>query len=53
MKITDTKKPVHTTPKGVWEGSRPIEKKRKKNNNTFSASTDLQGNGYPSNKQSK
>lgn len=51
MKITDKKKPVRTIPKGVWESSRPVHGQDK--NESPSASTDLQGNGYPANKQSK
>jgi len=48
MKVTDKKKPVNTIPKGVWESSRPENEKNKN-----SITTDLQGNGYPTNKQSK
>lgn len=48
MKITDKKKPVRTIPNGVWESSRPAP--NKKNQNTASETTDLQGNGYPQNK---
>lgn len=51
MKITDKKKPVNTTPQGVWESSKPVRDKEQ--NNSLTASTDLQGNGYPVNKQSK
>lgn len=53
MKITDKDKPVHTVPKGVWESNHPISEKKDKTNNVFTTSTDLQGNGYPINKQSK
>ena len=49
MKSTDKDKPVKTLPHGVWESSHP-EKKENKNS---SPSTDLQGNGYPLNKQDK
>ena len=49
MKITDKKKPVQTIPKGVWESSNPIKEKEKEN--TSNKTTDLQGNGYPSNKR--
>jgi len=49
MKITEKKKPVQTIPKGVWESSNPIKEKEKEN--TSSKTTDLQGNGYPSNKR--
>lgn len=45
MKITDKKKPVKTIPQGVWEGSRPDPHKKKPG--TATESTDLQGNGYP------
>lgn len=48
MKVTDKKKPVNTIPSGVWESSKPVNDKNKTNN-----TTDLQGNGYPDNKQSK
>ena len=50
MKITDKKKPVNTIPKGVWESSRDNQNKT---NNHSDAATDLQGNGYPSDKKSK
>lgn len=49
MKVTDKKKPVKTIPNGVWESSRPSKSEKDKN----SASVDLQGNGYPMNRQSK
>lgn len=49
MKITEKKKPVQTIPKGVWESSNPVKEKEKEN--TSSKTTDLQGNGYPSNKR--
>lgn len=52
MKITDKKKPVNTIPQGVWEGSNPVEQKNKKQP-ASTPSTDLHGNGYPTNKQSK
>lgn len=48
MKITDKKKPINTIPSGVWEGSKPVNDKDNTNN-----TTDLQGNGYPDNKQDK
>ena len=48
MKVTDKNQPIKTIPKGVWEANRPTENKGKGSN-----TTDLQGNGYPSNKQSK
>ncbi len=51
MKITDKKKPVDTIPQGVWESSRPEPNKTK--NDTLTASTDLQGNGYPVDKHNK
>ena len=50
MKITDKKKPVNTIPKGVWESSRDNQNKT---NNHSDVATDLQGNGYPSDKKSK
>ena len=45
MKSTEKKKPVNTTPKGVWEGSDP--RRRKGETQNPSLTTDLQGNGYP------
>lgn len=48
MKVSDKNKTVNTIPKGVWESSRPENDKNKS-----SITTDLQGNGYPVNKQSK
>lgn len=51
MKVTDKDKQVNAMPKGVWEGSNPARNKEK--TSTTSVSTDLQGNGYPINKQSK
>lgn len=51
MKITDKKKPVHTIPNGVWESSRPAQKKE--NKSSASETTDLQGNGYPKDKVNK
>ena len=50
MKITDKKKPTPTIPSGVWESSRPNKNKDKTTN---SITTDLQGNGYPVDKQGK
>lgn len=47
MKASGKQKSVKTIPKGVWESSRPNDKKGK------SITTDLQGNGYPLNKQGK
>jgi len=46
MKITEKKEPVSTIPKGVWEASRP-ESDKEKGNRESTATTDLQGNGYP------
>ncbi len=51
MKLTDKKKPINTIPKGIWESSDPTHDKDKKQ--TASPSTDLQGNGYPADKQGK
>ena len=48
MKVTDKKKPVNTIPSGVWESSKPVNGKDK-----TTTTTDLQGNGYPANKQNK
>lgn len=53
MKITDKDKPINTLPKGVWESSNPLREKKNNKNNDFTTSTDLQGNGYPTNKQNK
>ncbi len=50
MKITDKKKPIKTIPAGVWESSRPNQNKKK---TVSSSSADMQGNGYPVNKQDK
>lgn len=52
MKITEKKKPVKTIPDGVWESSRPGMYNGKKDNkkNILSKTTDLQGNGYPTNR---
>lgn len=49
MKITEKKKPARTMPEGVWESSNPVKEKAK--NNPYTNTTDLQGNGYPANKQ--
>lgn len=45
MKSVEYKKPVSTIPDGVWESSRPNKQVGKSQKCT--ASTDLQGNGYP------
>lgn len=50
MKITDKKKPINTMPKGLWESTPPV-KKHPKENEPFTKTTDLQGNGYPTNSQ--
>lgn len=48
MKVVESKEPISTIPKGVWESSIPYErnevsqKKHKKE-----ISIDAQGNGYP------
>ncbi len=47
MKESEKKKPVKTIPDGVWESSRPVKTKKDKNDEPFTPSTDLQGNGYP------
>ena len=44
MKITDKKKSIKTVPKGVWESTRPDSGKNK--SDSFTKTTDLQGNGY-------
>lgn len=49
MKQAEKDKPVHTTPKGVWEGSTTLKKEHKtRNEHPREISTDAQGNGYPS-----
>lgn len=45
MKISDKNKPVKTIPKGVWESTRPVNDKENPGQTT--ETTDLQGNGYP------
>lgn len=45
MKKTEKKEPVPTIPQGVWESSRPSRKTEEQN--SFTETTDLQGNGYP------
>lgn len=47
MKFTEKKKPVKTIPDGVWESSRPNGCKKQRQQSPASATTDLQGNGYP------
>lgn len=51
MKETEKKKPIPTIPKGVWESTRPVKEQKKNTKNDSTPSTDLQGNGYPKNKQ--
>ncbi len=41
---------VHALPKGIWESSRPVNSKNKEE---CTPSTDLQGNGYPTENQNK
>lgn len=46
MKAAEKDKPIHTIPKGVWEGG--IVNERKENHkNPNDLTTDSQGNGYP------
>lgn len=48
MKQADYDKPIHTTPKGVWEASTTIKKEHKtKDEHLNEITTDAQGNGYP------
>lgn len=48
MKMAEKDKPIHTTPKGVWEGSTTFEKEHTtKEKHLNEISTDNQGNGYP------
>lgn len=49
MKEASRNKPINTIPNGVWESSRPVTKKSKKEKKN-EITTDLQGNGYPVNK---
>ena len=51
MKEASRNKQINTIPNGVWESSRPITKKSKKEKKN-EITTDLQGNGYPVNKYS-
>ncbi len=56
MKQSESEKPTHTTPKGVWESSTTYKKEHKtKNEHLNEITTDAQGNGYPisSSKQNK
>jgi len=50
MKFSEKKKPVNTVPEGVWESSHTDKKNKTKNKSPLSDTTDMQGNGYPSNK---
>ncbi len=47
METSNKDKSVKTIPKGVWEGTHPDKPEKQ------SIRTDLQGNGYPTDKQSK
>lgn len=49
MKAVEYKKPVSTIPEGVWESSRP--KGKNDPDQQCTQTTDLQGNGYPSDGQ--
>ena len=50
MKQAEKDKPIHTAPKGVWEGSTTLKKEHKtKNEHLNEITTDEQGNGYPVN----
>lgn len=57
MKATEKKKPIHTTPKGAWEGGVVNERADERTEVTSrerlnEITTDSQGNGYPlTNKQ--
>lgn len=56
MKQAKYDKPIHTTPKGVWETSTTLKKEHKpKEEHLNEITTDAQGNGYPinSSKQDK
>ena len=48
MKMAEKDKPIHTTPKGVWESSTTLKKEHKTNAEHLNEiATDNQGNGYP------
>ncbi len=48
MKQAQKDKPIHTTPKGVWESSNTYKKEHKtRNEHLEEITTDAQGNGYP------
>lgn len=48
MKAAEKDKQIHTTPKGVWEGSTTYKKEHKsKSVHLNEITTDSQGNGYP------
>ena len=48
MKAAPKDKPIHTTPKGVWESSTTYKKEHKsKTEHLNEITTDAQGNGYP------
>lgn len=54
MKQAKYDKPIHTTPKGVWEASTTQKKKHKtKNEHLNEITTDAQGNGYPISKSNQ
>lgn len=44
----DKNQGIHTIPEGIWEGSRPAGKEE---GNKCTVTTDLQGNGYPTEKK--
>jgi len=50
MKETEKKKTINTMPKGIWEAGRPKSSDNDEKG-MLSASTDLQGNGYPQESQ--
>ena len=48
MKAAEKDKPIHTTPKGVWESSTTYKKEHKTQKEHLNEiTTDAQGNGYP------
>jgi len=51
MKQPERDKTVKTIPNGVWEGSRPP--RDRKQGRDHGAAADMQGNGYPVNRQGR
>lgn len=53
MKMADKDKPLHTLPKGVYEGGEGVKEYRDTVMKKEEITTDLQGNGYPLSKSKK